>query len=65
MAARLRCIVIALAGAAVLGACGKSNDQPPDYIKSQQQALERARAVSSVIEQSDQNGRKQTDAASQ
>jgi major membrane immunogen (membrane-anchored lipoprotein) len=63
-AARSRCIPIMLVAASLLAACGKS-DPPPDLIKTQREALERAKAVSSVIEQSDQNARKQTDAASQ
>lgn len=50
---------------ALFAGCGKSSDPPPDLIKTQRDAMERARAVSSVIDQSDKNARKQTDEASQ
>jgi hypothetical protein len=60
--ARIACVVAAVS---CVTACGKSNDPPPDLIKTQRQAMERARAVSSVIEQSDQNSRKQMDRDSQ
>ena len=56
-------VMIVVVGALLAG-CGKS-DPPPDLIKTQRDAMERARAVSSVIDQSDQNARKQTDEASQ
>ncbi len=57
-------VIMVLVGALFAG-CGKSNDPPPDLIKTQRDAMERARAVSSVIDQSDQNARKQTDQASE
>jgi outer membrane PBP1 activator LpoA protein len=56
-------VIMVLVGALFAG-CGKS-DPPPDLIKTQRDAMERARAVSSVIDQSDQNNRKQIDQASQ
>jgi hypothetical protein len=63
-AASRTAVVMVLVGALFAG-CGKSSDPPPDLIKTQRGAMERARAVSSVIDQSDKNARKQTDEASQ
>jgi hypothetical protein len=54
----ITCVVVLVA------ACGKSGP-PPDLIKNQRETYNRAKAVSSVIEQSDQDSRKQIDQASQ
>jgi hypothetical protein len=58
---RVATVAFGLTALLCVGACGKSNDPPPDLIKTQRQAMERARAVSSVIEQQDQNSRKHID----
>jgi hypothetical protein len=58
---RVALVACGLVALLCVSACGKSNDPPPDLIKTQRQAMERARAVSSVIEQSDQNSRKHID----
>jgi hypothetical protein len=58
---RVALFICLLPGLATIGACGKSNDPPPDLIKTQRQDMERARAVSSVLEQEDQKARRHID----
>ena len=44
--------VIAALGAAVAGCDSKPKDPPPDIIKSQRQAMDKAKAVEQVLQKS-------------
>ncbi len=47
-----------------LGGCGQP-DPPPDVLKTQREALEKAKGVEATLEKADQAGRKKADADSQ
>ncbi len=54
-------LAIALLAALGLSACKPSNDPPPDIIKTQRDALNKAKAVKDVVAQSAQAQQKAAD----
>lgn len=57
-------LMAALASLALLGACGRP-DPPPDILKTQHDALDKAKGVEATIEDSDRAARKKADDAAQ